>query len=469
MGTRSRPPNILHFVADSARPDTLSCYGQKLQTSPVMDRLARDGACFECAISPSAWTVPAMASVFTGMVPTKHGTHDEHPVLDSDYPTIAELLQRAGYETAAFSDIPYIGPHTRLNRGFATMSNLAGSEVGLLSKFDKGVARIKRALTGRYQKAHESRVLFREVMGWLTARRRRADPFYLYVHSDETHAPYLPAARYRASLGGFPRGRMWAINQDKYEYITGRVRMTDEDFRDLRFLQCAEMLCLDEWFGRLLRHLERLDMLEHTVVVVMADHGDNIGEHGLMRHGLCLYDTLIRVPLIVYGPGRIPAARVRQMVQLIDLPPTFTKLAGLNAEEAEREFQGRDLVAAVERGEAAPFVVSELYRPPPDPFVGRVPEYLPEFKRRFDRVLRSWRTATAKLIWSSNGDHELYDLACDPGETKNVASERADEVRRLEDELEGWIASFQGAAPAAPAQSADDAALLERLRDLGYV
>jgi len=137
-------PNIVMIVIDSARSDLLSCYGQSLHTSPAVDKLAAKGILFECAISPSAWTFPSMASVPTGMLPTKHGGHDQHRVLDSDYHTIAEVLSEHGYQTAAFSDLPYVGPATRLDRGFQTMSSIRRSEVSLASKIDKDITRVKR-------------------------------------------------------------------------------------------------------------------------------------------------------------------------------------------------------------------------------------------------------------------------------------------------------------------------------------
>ncbi|MFQ5414856.1 MAG: sulfatase [Phycisphaerae bacterium] len=465
-------PNILMIVVDSARYDLLSCYGHARPTSPNVDELAERGLLFDCAIAPSAWTFPAMSSIFTGMLPTKHGAHDQHRVLDGPYPTLAELLAQHGYTTAAFSDVPYVGPMTMLDRGFQSMSNLAGAGVSFPSKIDKAVARVKRLITGAYQKSHESRVVFRETMNWIDARASSDAPFFLYVHSDEVHAPYLPPPKYRRMFSNMSHREMRNLNQDKQLYVGGALEMTDDDFVKLAQLYAAEMRHLDEWIGRLVTRLQRRDLLDNTVVVIFADHGDNFGEHGLMRHGLCLYETLIHVPLIITCPQRIKPARVTRMVQLIDLPPTLLALAGIDAPDAHAEFQGRDLITAVRSGVFAPSAVSELYRPTTGLFEAKVPDFMPEFRRKYDRILRAYRTESHKYIWSSNGQHELYNLVSDPREEDNLIQSDFATALDMQERLDEWLASFTHATTAEATDHDDgdgNACVTARLRDLGYI
>jgi len=470
---RDRRPNILIAVLDSARPELLSCYGGPPVSTPNIDRLAAQGYLFEKAIAPSVWTFPVMASVFTGMLPAKHGGHDQHALLDSPYSTLAEFFASHGYETAAVSDVPYVGPMTRLDRGFRWMSNLQRHEVSLGSLALKAIGRAHRTLARAYTKTAETRVLMREAVRWLDRIRDPDRPFLLYIHSDETHAPLAPPARYRRRYAGISTRRMRAINQDKQLYMGGAVQMSAQDFCDLYNLALAEAAYFDMWFGRLLRHLQRYDVLNNTVIVVMADHGENFGEHGLVRHGLCLYDTLLHVPLIIRPPGGCNGARVKPMVQLIDLLPTLLNMASIDVPGMAAEFQGRDLLERVQTGEFPAFTVSELYRPATRLFEKKVPHFMPEFRRRYDRVLRSYRTATHKYIWSSNGRHELYDLVRDPDEARNLIEVEPELAQTLHQRLQEWLDSFPHAhaAPSAPlaAAATEDGQLAARLRDLGYV
>lgn len=247
--------------------------------------------------------------------------------------------------------------------------------------------------------------------------------------------------------------------------------MSKEDFETLFRLACAEMRHLDNYIGKLLAHLEGLGVLDNTIVIITADHGDNFGDHGLMRHGLCLYDTLIKVPLIVAGPNIHGPQRISPMVQLIDLCPTILHLAGIDAPQIETEFQGRDLLESITTQDFSPFAVSELYRPTPELFEKGAPEFMDEFRDKYDRILRSYRTMTHKFIWSSNGHHELYDLASDPMESHNLVELEPDLASQMHQELDQWLGSFEHAnvTSSESGDQLEDQAVIQRLRDLGYV
>lgn len=471
-------PNILFVILDSCRPEWLSCYRPSAHTSPNIDRLAEQSLVFETAISPSAWTFPVMASVFTGMVPTKHGGHDEHQLLDSAYPTLAEVLQHAGYQTVGFADVPYVGPSTRLDRGFDILSNLRAHEVRPSGKLLKALGRVHRRLNGGYNKLFETHVLMGEVFRWLNQRRDPQRPFFLYIHTDETHAPFLPPPAYRRQFTSLSRSQMYALNQDKQLYVSGQRTMTEDDFAHMHALARAEVAYFDAWLGRLLDRLRVLELLDNMIVVIAADHGDNIGEHGLLRHGLCLYDTLLHVPLILKLPasrralsGATGGRRVREMVKLIDLFPTIMGLAGIDDPQTRNELQGQDLVQAVRTGRFDPFCVAELYRPGQGLWRKKAPDFMPTFLERYDRRLRAIRTATHKFIWSSNGRHELYDLVADPAEAHNVVHEQPDLAATLSRQLQDWLASFvptERTETIAVEDTADER-VFERLRELGYV
>lgn len=470
----SSRPNILMVMMDSARPEWLSCYNSTLGCTPNLDALASESLVFEQAIGPSAWTFPVMASVFTGMLPAKHGGHDEHRMLTSAYPTLAEVLARNGYDTAAIADVPYVGPMTQLDRGFRKMSNLRGKEVTPYSRMLKAVSRVHRTVTGRYQKTFETRVVMQETLHWLRSEWDRSKPFFLFVHSDETHAPFLPPGRFRREFSRLGASGMHALNQDKQLFVAGVQPMSEAELGDLRDLARAEAAYLDEWLGVLFGRLRADGLDKDTIVVVAADHGENFGEHGLLRHGLCLYDTLLHVPLIVRIPGR-SAKRVSGLVQLIDVMPSLMNAAGIREGETIAEMHGKDLLTQVDSGRFHSAVVSELYRPLTGIWERKVPQFMDEFRRRYDRVLRSLRTPTHKYLSSSNGRHELYNLVTDPGETSNIVDLEPALALQLSGELSLWLDSVAPAQADAAAMSSpdgageDDERVMERLRDLGYV
>ena len=442
---RNGRPNILIAVLDSTRPSLLSCYGGMPSNTPNIDRVAEQAYVFETAIAPSAHTWPVTASVFTGMLPSKHGGHDEHPLLDSPYLTMAEIFSRAGYDTAAFPGETYIGPKTRLDRGFRVLSHVRWNQVTPRRRLLKMISRAHRELTRSYRKTFETRVMIGETLSWLRRRWNRRRPFLLYVQTDETHMPLLPPARFRRRFTGLSNRQMHAINQDKHLFVSGDAQMCEEDFRHLHDLGRAEAAFFDEWFGKLLRYLDHERILDDTIVVVMGDHGDNYGEHGLLRHGLCLYDTLLRVPLILRLPGARAGERIRPMVQTIDLLPTLMSQASISAAEVSAELQGSDLLEQVRTGRYADFAVSESYRPMGEAWERIVPQFMPEFRARFDRVLRSYRTNTHKFLWSSNDRHELYDLVRDPGEECNLVDEESRLACELHNGLNRWLESFSHA------------------------
>jgi arylsulfatase A-like enzyme len=205
---------------------------------------------------------------------------------------------------------------------------------------------------------------------------------------------------------------------------------------------------LDAKIGELLDHLRADGALENTVVVVTADHGDSLGEHGYLGHRLYLYEELVRVPLVIAHPTAFPAGTVvDDQVELGDLFPTLLDLAGVDLPEGTTPFRSLANGAA-----PPPFAVLENTAP-----------------KALDLVqMRALRTPERKFIWRSDGRHELFDLAQDPGELHDLSRDRPEEVESLLTTLDEWEQSFEGTS-LQPAEAAYDEATLERLRGLGYI
>ena len=443
----SRPPNVLLIVLDTARADGFSHFGRPGTGTPVFDEIAADGVVFSNARSTSAWTLPSHASLFTGLYPSRHGaTHESH-MLTSDRVTIAEVLAPT-HETAGFSENPHIGKAKGFARGF--------------DLFDE---------TWRLRgQRGESPPTIERVLAWLQSRRPESDPFFLFINLMDPHLPYVPPEPFASELAsnGFKPGRVRRMRdvteREARLYMTGRLKLSPLDFRILRALYDAEVAFADSRAGLILDQLEEMGVLAETLVVLVADHGENIGEHELMEHQLCLYETLLRIPFVLRLPGVFEGGVTRDgPVQLVDVAPTVFDVLEVPAERRPAT-EGRSLVRD-NPPETRP-LYAEYMRP-----IRQKAHFLavnPVFDfGRFDRRLRSIQVGSMKLIASDKGDVELYDLEADPGEEVDLSAERPEVVETLEGQLDRWLASERLADPTH--EPALDPETIEALRELGYM
>jgi arylsulfatase A-like enzyme len=283
------------------------------------------------------------------------------------------------------------------------------------------------------------------------------------------HLPYLPAQRHAARWlpTGVSLNQARHVNRNHLRYFTEQVTMSEEDFTILRACYDAALVSIDEEIGALVAHLRRHSILDHTVLIITSDHGENIGEHGLMSHAYSLHDTLIRVPLIIRYPEAFPRGqRVSQQVQLTDLFPTLLDILQLDVPDVRRELQGVSLLAQSEEERLA---YAEMLAPHPsmqalNRRVG-APEHTP--RPAFDRALRCLRTPSCKIIWASDGQHALYNLRRDPGETTNRFLDEPVLAASLLELLDSWHPPHD-ISLARPAPDIDTE-VRQRLRDLGYI
>src|SRR5699024_5163888 len=254
--------------------------------------------------------------------------------------------------------------------------------------------------------------------------------------------------------------------QDAWGYIAGTVDLTDRQLDILRALYRAELAYLDRRLGELRRHLEAAGKFDDTVFVVTGDHGENIGDHGLMDHQYSLYETLLHVPLIVHGPG-FETGQVDDLVQLTDLAPTLLDAADIDAPTLRDASQGQSFHPEVETP-SREYAIAEYMAPQPsmDALRERVGT-LTDDVERFDRSLRAIRTDDEKLIRGSDGTQKFYELQTDPEEAMNLATERSEQVDTLETTLDEWLDTFEHADASGEVSMSD--ATEARLEDLGYI
>jgi len=487
-------PHVVLVVLDTVRADTAGLGGPAGGPMPALHGFAGGGAVFTRAYSPSPWTLPSHASLFTGAHVWRHGCSELHRRLDGDLPTLAERLASAGYATGAVSANTWVGPDFGLDRGFERF-------VRAWRLVDRGgdLAGVRRA--GREQGRTDLAEALRRAMGGgfapatvnlahyvLTRRRgrfggarvaRRAvglagdlaasgRPVFLFVNFLDAHLRYWPARRYRRAALGAGAGRARAVNQDPWAFIAGEAAMSDQDLEVLRGLYRAELAHLDDVMAGFLAGLERALGLGDTLVAVTSDHGEHLGEHGLMDHQYSLGEPLLRVPLALRGPGAPPAGVHPALVQTVDLAPALLEAAGLAAPDepglgrpltspprdwALAEYLGpQPTMAAMDRrGDATPF-------------------------RRYDRALRALVLADGrKVVRGSDGSLTLHDLTTDPGELHDLAPERPEEALDLDDRLtrlggpDGDAVPPAGAVPAATGPDEPDAEVRRALESLGYL
>jgi len=479
-------PNIVVVVLDTTRIDD----GMDPAVAPTLADIGAAGARATDAISTAPWTLPAHASMITGMYPSKHGAHAGHEQLSKTFPTLPELLQEAGYETACVSNNTWLSIESGFDRGFDSfqqMWQLVQSSTALSELVD---VTEKRRLTAVSQRlldgnpiANAANVIYRFLMGqredyggdrttaWITdylADRDSNQPFFLFANYLEPHLEYRPSKRLAKKYlpVGYSYEEAMAIPQEPWEYLAGNVSLNDDDFRALRALYRAEIAYADEQLAEIKRALIQSGEWDNTVLLVTADHGENIGDHGMMDHQYCLYDTLVHVPLAVQGGVFTDGEDITDLISLADIAPTVLDVAGIDAPDARSEFQGQSFHP--EADTSREFVISEYMEPQPsmdalERHVSEVPEHVYEY----DRSLRAIRTEEYKLVRGSDGAIELYDLAADPQETTNVAATNRDVVERLSDTLDEWLDSFEHSDTDEDVRI--DEARKQQLEELGYL
>lgn len=304
-----RRPNVVFYLIDSLRADRLGCYGYDKAVSPAIDAFAARALLFENATANSSWTKSAVASLFTGLWPASHRAITREDKLPDGAFTLAEALHEAGYATAGFSTNPSIADEFGFGQGFDGLELLS-------------------------HETYAEEVTDRAVE-WL----REFDgerPFFLYVHTLDPHDPYVPQeedyARWSPGVD-----REFAATTAKLLNSLNRKRAwgseVEETRRDLEALYDGEIAANDRAFGRLLEELEGRGSLEETVVLLVADHGEDFGEHRVWRHGQRLTRESLHVPLVVRLPGDHRIGREPSVVQQVDVLPTLLELLELDVPE----------------------------------------------------------------------------------------------------------------------------------------
>ncbi|PYQ55816.1 MAG: hypothetical protein DMF78_00865 [Acidobacteria bacterium] len=400
--------NLLLVTLDTTRADHLGCYGNGRARTRHLDRLAAEGARFETALSPAPITLPAHASIFTGLLPPEQGVRNNgNFYLPDRFETLATVLHREGYHTGAFVSSFILDRRYGLARGFDVYDDrLEGAQPQVLSlEAERRGDRTALAL-GSWLDAH--------------AASNGARPFFAWLHLYDPHEPYRAPRPFRDLFADAP-----------YD---------------------GEIAFDDAVVASVLDRLGTLGLRDRTLVAVVADHGESLGEHGEETHSMLLYEGVLRVPLILWRPGVVPAATVvREPVRAIDLAPTLLELLGAPplAAPALAAPPARSLVPLLHgrRSDRAPSAYAETL--------------LPQFYMGWAPLV-SIRDDRYKLIEAPRP--ELYDLARDPAEERNLIEQELQKAQALREALR----RLAGGGGSMSVGTLDREAM-EKLAALGYV
>ncbi|MDZ7730203.1 MAG: sulfatase [Natrialbaceae archaeon] len=473
--------NVVVIVVDTARAS--DAFDSSVM--PSLSRLARQGTRYTSAYSSAPWTLPAHASLFTGTYPTRHGAHGETLALDPGLETIASTLQRAGYSTCGIPNNTWVSAEFGLARGFETFRRgwqlvqsetdlgAVAHEVGLSGKLrtalpnmidTNGVVSLVNLLyrcLGRpwSDKGAQRTTAFAE--SWI---EQTPSPFFFFINYLEPHIPYEPPTELaRAHLpASVSMGEARAIRQDPRAYDVEDYRLSETELAALHGLYRGELAYVDAQISKIVSALKRSGAWEETIVVIVGDHGENIGNHGFLGHQFNVYDSLLHVPLVFHG-GPFDGGTVSELVQVLDIGPTLLDALGIEAPAFRSQQQGLSVHPTVTRTRThafAEYIASQPSVETLEDRYGSVPDRL----RSGAGPLSAIRTPSWKLI--DGPEPELYHVETDPAETHNRAGEEPAVQERLTDHLAAWRRSFQSASIDQPTEPS--AATTERLVQLGY-
>ena len=427
-------PNVLFIVLDTVRADDLSLYGYPRDTSPNLARLASSGVRFDLARATAPWTLPSHASMFTGYRPHDLGV-EKLGWLDKSVATLAEVMRSHGYDTAGFvANTFFCGHESGLARGFDHYEDypvgpaevLRSSSVGwlLFRTASRVSGEIIRLYSGDPQAGiildfarKDATTVNAEFLAWVD--RPRSRPFFAFLNYFDAHDPYIPPRGEPTAVPSAPRSHaQYQMLRDWQKLEKSQLSPADLAIARAAYDEC--IAALDRDLGKLFGSLERRGLLDNTLVVVTADHGEQFGEHGEFGHGFSVYQPEIHVPLLVRFPPKVPTGRVvREAVSLRDLPATVLELSGLGGPSP---FPGRSLSVfwregEVDRSAAAKFTApfSELAAPIEKPTVKPPSD-------RFSGPAQCVLVGTYVYIRHGGGAEELYDLSADPAEQSNQIS-----------------------------------------------
>jgi arylsulfatase A-like enzyme len=432
-------PNVIILLIDTLRKDHMSLYGYHRTTTPYLDKFAQDAQVFQNAITSCSWTSPAVASLFTGLYPSTHGCVSFSSegkekivdILDDRLVTFAEILKKNGYLTGAFVASPWICKRLQFDAGFDVFDPIA-------QKFKP--------------RAHE---VNRKALEWIS--QNRDNPFFVYLHYMDVHGPYRPPEPYDRFFSSDNVRSMSSEETERLNYLSdGR----EKDKNDLNFYidrYDGEIRYCDHHIEKLIDRLNDYGLLENSIVVITADHGEAFFDHGFCDHGWSLYNEEIDIPLIIKFPEtKIPSHIDRSKVELVDIYSSI--LPHINC-KLPYKTDGKNLFkrSGYKQGDSRAVFSEE----PSNKMLGP-----PKIAMMFDEFKAIYMVNKRKVT-------ELYDLKKDYPENNNLVNIFKETNQEFEQKIMSWQKERQKQRKklklGALSVSFQDAYEIERLESLGYI
>jgi len=421
---RNRPDNVILIVVDTLRADHLSVYDYDRPTSPQLEQWAASGLVFDRAFATSSWTLPTFGSVLTGLWPAQHSAGTRLQIepgkwrrspLSQAVTTLPEVMQQNGFATRAIVNNTFLREHFGADRGF--------------DLYD-------------YEKGRGAAAVVELARDWLSEMGE--EPFFMMVHMMDPHLPYEPPTEFMGKFGDVLAGAIPPLGRKS---IVDRLQdLTDVDRTSLAARYDEEVASVDHELGRLFSYLEEQGFWDRTLIILTSDHGEELFDHGGFEHGHSMFQEVLRVPLIFWGPG-IRVGREDAPVSLVDLTPTIYEATGV---AVESELSGVSLWGAIQANG----------RPERREILAQNTLWGTERK-----AIVSW---PHKLILDpKSGRLQLYDLSADPLEQQDLAGEKPAVAQELERRLVEGVAGFD-AGPTEPGVALTEEVERE-LRALGYL
>jgi arylsulfatase A-like enzyme len=520
----TQQPNIVLIVLDTHRRDRLSTYGYHRPTSPNIDDFARQATIFENGISPAQWTIPAHAAMFTGEYPTTHQALQVHDTLDSRFDTLSKHLRVNGYRTTGFCNNPLVGVLSNgLKRGFDTFYNYCGAVPSVpksSNRLPQPIDKLWELYTQQLRKlsypvqnafAH-SDFLFRlslhplvvpvwnklanfkghtansirDVTHFLHQVQSDKKPNFVFLNLMEPHTPYSPPDTYINEFVPYfkddrdARQVIRSYNAEAYRWLLPLDEsLVELEARVLSDMYDAEVSYQDDLLGPLLEYLSKA---ENTLTIIVADHGEGLGEHHFMGHSFVAYQELVHVPLIVKFPAGMAAGeQIAENVSTRRVFHTVLATAGIQPPERDdfpvADVQQFSLARTVEGQDPEKgLVFSEAY--PPSTIRVTLEQHAPEAIDKFHCTLPRWAAydGSHKLVRIAGVQDELFNLADTPleEEWQDIAAEQPALVTSLSTRLDSFVTQATARQPDSwqarrSLSLKNDEALLKHLRALGYI
>jgi arylsulfatase A-like enzyme len=437
--SRSKPAPLVFIVMDTVRHDHTSAYGYGRRTTPNLELLLPHATRYERAIAPAPWTLPSHASMFTGLYPFQHQTHTffkvengqpvvSEPPLPEPAITVAEVLSDAGYATSAFTaNTVYMQPRYNLQQGF-----------------------------GEYFVEHlPGKVLNTHILKWLDAQRRSSAPFFLFINYCDAHFPYN-TKEFPGLLNAPPSQDPDLLKKLVDACVPGSGPPPRELVQGVTDQFDTGIANADAAVAEVVAALKQNGVYDECALVVTSDHGEFLGEHGLVAHSQDVYEEVLHVPLVVKLPNQRSPEQESRLTSLVDMPKKILPSMGKAAAQATRHLG--------DPGAAGGVVMAENY-------YSRQWHFGEPYGDRFKRTRAVLYQGPWKYIHSSDNAHELYDVIDDPHELRNLLENEPEVARQLQGQLRKANPSIETEGESREGNRVEDLSpeMREQMKALGYL